>query len=202
MEHSTISITTPDISPISINFESPIITSGDTQALQQDEPNTLPLSQVQLTSPTPTTSNVDDDFAEINQATLTPVNSKGKSNQVSSSNNSDGAYPNAEELSSNVGQDFTLFPDTQQLSSPISSTNNQQPSNDTNTPTLFSEERSFLQEHNTSSSKKKARITTASLHDRLDRLAAVSTTSDISSNHRRSDRLSTLTPIDYNENKV
>jgi hypothetical protein len=204
MEDSHISITTPDISPISVNIESPIITSDDTLALQHDEPNPSTLSQDHSQHHTPSNTSMDEDFTEITQAALNTTNQKGKSNQIVSSNNSDDTSQTPDQLSFSDAQDFTLFPDNQQQASTTPSTNTHQQVNDSTGPNLFSDERSFLQEHQTSSSVKKARITTASLHERLDRLAASSNSDDNQSpsDHRRSDRLSRLTPINYDESKL
>jgi hypothetical protein len=205
---STTSNVTPAISPIDMDFETPILTSGDTQAPQHDDHHTTIQSSESNSHHQPSNNMIDDDYAEINQAVLLTDTSNTVTNQSSSSIIRDGSSQTPEELSPHEAQDFTLFPDNHTQHS-LNSPNNTPSQHNVTSPTSpFIEERSFLQEHNTSSSKKKARITTESLHERLDRLAAPSTPAESEStivssfSQRRSDRLSQLTPINYDENKL
>ncbi|ORZ02083.1 hypothetical protein BCR42DRAFT_444367 [Absidia repens] len=190
MDDSTDSITTSDNSD---RIQSPNTPHETNQTTTNDESTTSPPSQAPSQNNTPSTAIDEEDFTEINQAAFPTTAPTGNSN-TDSSTNSAGTSQSSNELSLNDASDFTLFPDNQQPPS-----NTQQQSPHTTTPNLFSDERSFLQEHNTSSSTKKARITTESLHDRLDRLTSSSNSSDSQSttNVRRSARLDSKPPINY-----
>ncbi|ORZ06210.1 hypothetical protein BCR42DRAFT_397853 [Absidia repens] len=140
------------LSPSALANQQPTPTSASNSPARSDASTSDDTPEDQLQEGSSSPSSDSDDFSEINQAIRDTGSPAGNSNMEVSSIISNHGPSTSDDPSTTDAADFTLFPDTQHQPSSLTPPPTTQKQSSTN----LQEDRSFLQDHNTSSSSKKA----------------------------------------------